>query len=632
MSMHVVEVIPLSVLPPQVPQVLSYYADSNLPKGAIVQVPMGKREVMAVVISSSAFNEQRILVKKSAFQLKKIAAVLTEVPAVSEYQFKLALWMASEYLAPLGLAFKAALPPFFLKKKYPTSSQPLTEVATVQKPQVTIARAKKSPALVLEQVKKSSGQTLIVVPEMSYIPRFKKDFPEADIIHSAIKNSDYYAAWQRAASSESSVVIGTRQALFLPFHNLTNLILLDPLHEFYKSDYSPKYNTPKLAEYVAQLYGAQLTVISNFLGVEQYIRGQQKDTAITDTLQAWSAQPEVVDLVAEMKQGYLGALSVPLRRRIAEAVKAGQKILIFAARRGYAGIMACKKCGFTVNCPRCNIPMRVHQSFEKILVCHHCSTNQPYPKFCTNCHSSDIKPTGPAGSQKIFEELQKMMEFGQLDRVPTLILDADVTQNQTEEDEVMETVRARGPAILIATQKVFSYIFDDSFDLVAIPQFDALSTSADYQTIERLWYQLEKLADFEPSRVVLQTYDATRLPHEVFMHEYDKLYREESGMRKTLAYPPFSKLIRLTFTHRRGQTAVTAGRLLIEKLRQAATHLRVEKFVQISDSSPMFLSKERDIYTFTVIVKALPGLPSIRELIKFAPSHWLIDVDPRQII
>ncbi len=630
--MHVVEVIPLSVLPPQVPQVLSYYADLELPKGAVVQVPMGSRDVPAVVISSSAFNNQRILVKKSAFQLKKISEVLSQTPVVSEYQFKLALWMANEYLAPLGLAFKATLPPFFLKKKYPTTVQAFNEAARSAKPEVIITRAKQTPVLVLEGIKKNVGQTLIIVPEMSYIPRFKKDFPEADIIHSAVKNSDYYAAWQRAASGESRIVIGTRQALFLPFAHLTNLILIDPLHEFYKSDYSPKYNTPRLAEYVTQLYGAQLTVMTNFLGVEQYIRGQQQEFEITDTAHAWSAQPEIIDLVAEMKQGYLGALSVPLRRRIAEAVKAGGKVLIFAARRGYAGIMACKKCGFTANCPRCNTPMRVHQSFDKILVCHHCSTNQPYPKFCTNCHSSDIKATGPAGSQKIFEELQKMMEFGQLERVPTLILDADVTQNQTEEDEVMETVRNAGPKILIATQKVFSYIFDDTFDVVAIPQFDALSTSADYQTTERLWCQLEKLADFDPARVVIQTYDMTHVPSEVFMHDYAKLYTDESAMRRTLAYPPFSKIIRLTFTHRNGQTAVKAGRMLIEKLRQAATHLRAQQFVQISDSSPMFLSKERDIYTFTVIVKALPGLPSLRELIKFTPSHWLIDVDPRQII
>lgn len=628
--MHILEVIPLSVLPPQVPQVLSYLSDVNLPKGAVVEVPLHNRKVPAIVITSSQMDGQRILVKKSAFQLKKISSVLSSDAQVSEYQFKLALWMANEYLSPLGLALKATLPPFFGKKKYKTSiiENLKLEIENLS-PDTILCRAKET----IKYLPKVVGQTLIVVPEMSYISYFQKKYPDAEIIHSGVSNKDYYDVWQKTASGQAKIIIGTRQALFLPFSNLNNIVLIDPLHEFYKSDFSPKYKTPALAEYAATLYGAQLTIISNLLGVTNYVRFKKGELLLRDAQDRWEAQPEVIDLIAEMKQGYVGALSVPLKRRIGEAVKAGKKILIYAARRGYAGIVACKRCGFTVNCPRCNHPMRVHVALEKVLVCHRCLTHHPYPQFCANCHSSEIKPTGPAGSQKIFEELQKMMEFGQLDRVPVLILDADVTQNQTEEDEIMATVRKSGPKILISTAKVFSYIFDDSFDVVAIPQFDALSVSPDYQTTERLWYQLEKLADFQPDKIIIQTYDLTSIPSEVFTHNYEKLYATESQSRQDLAYPPFAKIVRLTFTHRQAQTAVKAGRLLIEKLKMAATHMRAAQFIRISDSSPMFLTKDRDIYTFSVIIKILNSDSKlVRELIRYAPSHWLIDVDPRQII
>ncbi|OGN27757.1 MAG: primosomal protein N' [Candidatus Yanofskybacteria bacterium RIFCSPLOWO2_01_FULL_49_17] len=635
--MYILEVIPLSVLPPQVPQILSYYGDLELPKGAVVQVPLHNRKVSAVVINSSAIDKRRILVKKSAFQLNKITSILSAESQVGEYQFKLALWLANEYLSPLGLALKATLPPFFGKKKYAIKIQsPNFKFSnTAGKPDIIICRSKDG----LKHLPKSIGQMLILVPETSYIPHFKKANPEASIIHSGIKNEEYHALWKQVQGGEMQMIIGTRQALFLPFNNLKNIIIIDPLHEFYKSDYSPKYKAPALAEYAARLYGAKLTVISDFLGVESYIRVKKGELVVSD----YQARPvqvlpvEVIDLIAELKQGYVGALSVPLKRRLAEAVKAGKKILIFAARRGYAGIVVCKRCGFTSNCPRCNIPMRVHMAMDKILVCHHCSINQPYPQFCANCHSSEIKPTGPAGSQKIYEELQKMIEFGQLTKTPIVILDADVTQNQTEEDEIMETVRnplAGGQSvILIATTKVFSYIFDDSFDLVAIPQFDALSVSPDYQTDERLWYQLEKLADFQPEKIITQSYDTARVPHEVFAHDYEKLYTAEAEARQALAYPPFSKIIRLTYTHRKAQVAVNAGRQLIEKLKMAAAHLRIQQSVQISDSSPMFLSKEKDFYTFSVIIKFLNSDSKlVRELVRYAPSNWLIDVDPRQMI
>ena len=69
--MYVLEVLPLTTLPPQIPQILSYYHDSGLPKGAIVEISLNNRLVTATVIDSYNLDEQKILIKKSLFQLKK---------------------------------------------------------------------------------------------------------------------------------------------------------------------------------------------------------------------------------------------------------------------------------------------------------------------------------------------------------------------------------------------------------------------------------------------------------------------------------------------------------------------------------------------------------------------------------
>ena len=95
--------------------------------------------------------------------------------------------------------------------------------------------------------------------------------------------------------------------------------------------------------------------------------------------------------------------------------------------------------------------MRVHQGVTLLLICHHCNHSLSYPYACPNCHSSQIKATGPAGGQKVFEELQKMIVFGQLEKVPILLMDANTAQNQTEENEILETIHKVGPCILIAT-------------------------------------------------------------------------------------------------------------------------------------------------------------------------------------
>src|SRR5579872_6388180 len=117
--MYVIEVIPLTILPPNVPQILSYYHDVELVRGAVVEVSLNNRKVIAIVIGSNILESQKILLKKSGFELKKISKVVSAQPQVSEYQFKTALWLADRYIASLGLCLKTVLPPFFGKKKYP---------------------------------------------------------------------------------------------------------------------------------------------------------------------------------------------------------------------------------------------------------------------------------------------------------------------------------------------------------------------------------------------------------------------------------------------------------------------------------------------------------------------------------
>ena len=116
--MYVIEVIPLAALPPNVPQILSYFFDRRLEKGAIVQISLNNRKVNAIVVSYAALESQKILLKKTGFQLKKLSSVVNEIPQVSAGQFQTALWLSKYYYAPLGLCLKTVLPPFFLKKKY----------------------------------------------------------------------------------------------------------------------------------------------------------------------------------------------------------------------------------------------------------------------------------------------------------------------------------------------------------------------------------------------------------------------------------------------------------------------------------------------------------------------------------
>jgi primosomal protein N' (replication factor Y) len=630
--MHVLEVLPLTTLPPQIPQILSYYHDGFLPKGAIVEVPLNNRPITAAVIDGYDLEEQKILVKKSLFQLKKVTKVISAEPLIADWQFKIALWIASRYVAALGPAMNAVLPPFFLKPRYP-----LVQVGSFAAepasppPSWIITRAQHSARHILSILKSGNGgQTLIVVPDTSYIPYFTTELKQfsPESLTSATPNKDYYRIWNETGEGTIKMVIGTRQALFLPFSDLRRVIVIDPLHEFYKSDMTPKYWTPELAEMIARNYGARYIALSSSLGVEAYAKSQSTEIQTSDAAKPWPADVAVIDLAAEFKRGYVGVFAADTRETMYRTLEDNGRVLVMSARRGYTGILLCQRCGFSFKCPDCDLPMRIHQSATLNLVCHHCSRNQPYPNACPNCHSSQIKPTGPAGGQKIFEELQKMMTYGQLPRVPVLLMDADVTQNVTEEDEVMAEVRKPSPSILIATQKVFSYSYDTKFDSIIIPQLDALLVGSDFQSTERLWYQLEKLADFEPHQLVVQTFHQKDLVPRLARHEYKELYEGELMGRKAFWYPPYSRLVKLTYSHADWRKVLASARSVIEKLKMASIHIQAKDKINITETSPLFMRKDKGRYTYTILIKIAPDF-SPRDLLRYVPTPWLIDIDPR---
>ena len=198
--MYIVEVIPLTILPPNIPQILSYFFDNELPKGAVVEVLMNKRKVKAVVVSSNPIERQKLSLKKVDFQIKKLTRVLYEDPQVSDYQLKIATWMAKYYHAPLGYTLKTILPNFAFKKKYPLipNNEVVHNPRTKQRhaasprgfvrgPQILIYKTKglikQIESLIRETVKrpgllKSNGdakQVLMMVSEKSAIEYFSEN-------------------------------------------------------------------------------------------------------------------------------------------------------------------------------------------------------------------------------------------------------------------------------------------------------------------------------------------------------------------------------------------------------------------------------------------------------------------------
>ncbi len=307
--MFIIEVIPLATLPNNVPQLLSYFHNAQLLKGALVEVVVGKRNLKAVVISCSSLEEQKGVVKKSIFQLKKISKVISHEPKVNEIQFKILLWLSNHYYTPLGLSLKTVLPNFLLNKKYNIENNKIVEKPL--RPGLIILPAANTIQQIYSLIKKSRGQVLIIAPDkivLNYIKSMFEQKYDLAIVSSTQSDKEKFKNWLLVQNGVK-ITIGTRLALFYPFKNLDTIIVEDPLNEMYKSDMTPKYNTPDLVEKVSQIYGASLYFLSPLAGVINYYKAQSNFLNLSEIKPKSPVHIKIINTINELKANNFTILS-----------------------------------------------------------------------------------------------------------------------------------------------------------------------------------------------------------------------------------------------------------------------------------------------------------------------------------
>ncbi len=632
--MHVIRVAPLAALPNTVPQVLDYFWTAPLSAGALVRVMIGHRAVTAIVLEAMPLEQAKLSIKKAGFGLKKVTAVVVESPQATARQIKLARTIARQYHAPLGMCLKTVLPSFVGARgrllnvdtaQQRTSREPLPHALILSQPDTALKFLK-------ERIIATDGQLLVVVPEIALAEYLTEHLgsPQSALIHSDMSAKKMFTEYRRVLTGEARVIFGTRLALFLPFADLEHMIVEDPLHEAYKSDMTPRYNAPDVARMVAESHGASLTYLSPALSTANLHAVSAGVLKLTDKKPHW---PRCVhaDMIQEQQSGNRSILSRAVQEAILEAYDEKRPILIFSPRRAYSTAMTCTHCRMPLLCATCAIPMRLHRTTENMLVCYHCTAFVQVPKQCPACKAGTLRPAGLAGSQKIAEAIGICLDRHGLTKVKVPILDSDLVRTAAHEEDILEQFEAMPHPMLIATQMIFSHRYARSFKSIAVIEADALAYNPDFRAQERLVYQLEKLADFRPATLYIQSMGQSGALAHVHARSWDMLYAQELAERKMLGWPPFSRLTKLSHTTTDRVRAERAARTLAERLIRAAAHLGITKAVSVLGPMPALLERAGGRWTQHIILKSTGTSPKIPELLDQVPAGWTIDIDPRSI-
>lgn len=657
--MYIIDVIPLTFIPRNQAQILSYFNNEPLSRGTVVEILISSRKIRGVVIDSDSVKNRKFAFRKSVeFKLKKVLRVVNPEPQVSNYQLRIAHYLSSYYYAPLGISLKTVLPPFWGKRGYKLQIQDyeFKEIG----PEVSfVSMNLKNHDLdfenKIEGAIKRDRQVFLMTPENTsseyFLNRYAKFNPF--FISSGIVGKKYFDTWQKVQSGEAKLIIGTRIGLFMPFSNLGLIIVDDESNENYKSDRTPRYNASDAVLEIAKLNGAKILYCAAVPRLETWF---SQPPAITNH------QPPdiIINMTNEIKSGNFSVFSRDLKDALLN--RSDDNIILFVPRRGYANFLLCQKCGQTIKCPDCSASLVIHNltsetyNLKLNLICHHCNHIEPKPKLCPACESYKIKLYG-VGTQKVVDEIYKLEKRLEIDskynpeikpkKFKVFRLDSDVTQNNDEkETKIIEDFKNARGAILVTTQIIFSHKYSltelRNPPVIGIINADTLINFPDFRAEESLFRQIYTLGRMA-SRLLIQTYNPKdEAIKSAASRDIKRFFSKELENRKAFSYPPFSKLIKLIYKHKDLIKAKRETRILYEKLAQAVSQLKTrgsELKAELLGPSPAFISKERSEHIWNIILKIKNHVKSQsdyaagrNDLLRFVPSGWTIDVDPRNII
>ncbi|CAN5292094.1 primosomal protein N' [soil metagenome] len=425
----------------------------------------------------------------------------------------------------------------------------------------------------IEQYITEGKQVLYMLPEIALtaqiIRRLQVHFGgNIAIYHSKFNPNERVEIWNKIKHGEIKAVLGARSALLLPFRNL-GMIIVDEEHDtsYKQQDPAPRYHARDTAVYYASLFNAKVLLGSATPSLETYHNAITKKYGFVELNERFGEGKlpdiEIIDLktIANKEKNKI-MFSPQLKMMIDASLLEKKQTIIFQNRRGYSPYMICAVCGWIPQCQHCAVTLTYHKAKNK-LACHYCGTTYPVLQTCAACGSHNFIQKN-FGTEKIEETIAE--EFPQA-RVARM--DYDSIKGKHDHDNLIKLFEQQRIDILVGTQMVVKGLDFDHVNLVGILDADGLLNFTDFRVNERAYQLMEQVSGRagrkdDKGKVMIQV---SNVHHPVLKfvqaHNYKALYDFEIDNRKLFFYPPFSRLIHITFRHKESHLAQEAANNMV---------------------------------------------------------------------
>lgn len=458
----------------------------------------------------------------------------------------------------------------------------------------------------IARVAAKGRQAIVLIPEIALtfqtVMRFYRRFGDkVSIMNSRLSAGERYDQMMRAKAGEIDVMIGPRSALFTPFPNL-GLIVIDEEHEnTYKSEQIPRYHARETAIARAKLEQASVILGSATPSVEAMYRAKHGEYKLLE-LHNRSGNQElahvhVVDLRKELRDGNRSILSRKLQQMIADRLQKKEQIMLFLNRRGYAGFISCRECGFVVKCPHCDVSLSYHRNGK--MVCHYCGYEQERVQICPECGSRHIGEF-KAGTQQIEEVVKKHFPEARV-----LRMDLDTTRSKDGHEKILAAFANEEADILVGTQMIVKGHDFPNVTLVGILAADMSLYSNDYRAGERTFQLLTQAAGragrgAKKGEALIQTYSPDHYAIvTAAAQDYEAFYEEEIHYRELMGYPPVDNLLAILVSCEKEALLETGCKYL----KEFAVRIRGAEEVAIIGPASPGIGKINDVYRKVLYLK-----------------------------
>ncbi len=480
-------------------------------------------------------------------------------------------------------------------------------------------------------------QVLYLVPEIALTTQLTSRLRQVlgnrlGVYHSKFSDAERVEIWQKVLRDGGyDVIIGVRSSVFLPFRQL-GLVIVDEEHEtsYKQFDPAPRYHARDTAIVLAALHGAHTLLGTATPAVETYHNALSGKYGLVELTRRHEdvALPRIV--VADLKEAYRKKqmeqhFTPELVARVRQALAAGEQVILFQNRRGYAPMVECPACSYVPRCPHCDVSLTVHRALHS-LTCHYCGYTEPLPTECPVCHTPGLAAKG-FGTERIEDEIQALFPGARAAR-----MDLDTTRSRKRYEQILADFEAHRVDILVGTQMVTKGLDFEHVSLVGILNADNLLNFPDFRAHERAYHLMAQVAGRAGRRgkqgtVVLQTSQPEHpVIRQVVANDYAALFRTQCAERQQFHYPPYVRLIRLSLRHRDAAVLRQAARTL-------GADMRAVFGPRVFGPNDPLVSRIQNLFIKDILLKIEPGasLGEAKQRLRQLANRLLSDPAHRQL-